>query len=165
MIRGQKVMLDADLAQLYEVPTKVFNQAVKRNMKRFPEGFMFRLSNVEASDLYSNRSQIVTGSQKHRDPRFSPYAFTELGVAMLSSVLSSDRAIEINIAIMKTFVRLREALQADERVKTELRRIETAIVDHDEKINALFLLVDELSQSPVGEEYSSRKIGFIQDDP
>src|SRR5713101_363960 len=84
VIRGQKVMLDSDLAELYRVPTKAFNQAVKRNHDRFPEDFMFRLSSDEL-----NRSQFVTGSQKHRDPRNLPYAFTELGVAMLSSVLSS----------------------------------------------------------------------------
>ena len=88
-IRGLKVMLDADLAELYQVPTKAFNQAVKRKLKRFPEDFMCRLSRQEL-----NRSQIVTGSQKHRDPRNAPYAFTELGVAMLSSVLSSNRAVQ-----------------------------------------------------------------------
>ena len=103
LIRGQKVMLDADLAELYRVPTKAFNQAVKRNPDRFPEDFMFRLSSDEL-----NQSQFVTGSQKHRDPRNLPYAFTELGVAMLSSVLSSKRAVQMNILIMRAFVKLRE---------------------------------------------------------
>ena len=90
LIRGEKVMLDRDLAELYEVQTKALNQAVRRNRDRFPSDFMFQLTKEEVGAL--NRSQIVTGSQKHRDPRFRPYAFTEQGVAMLSSVLRSKRA-------------------------------------------------------------------------
>jgi hypothetical protein len=92
LIRGQKVMLDSDLAELYQAPTKTLNQAVKRNPDRFPDDFMFRLTDEEAEA--SNRSQTVTGSQKHRDPRLLPYAFTEHGVAMLSSVLHSTRAVQ-----------------------------------------------------------------------
>src|SRR5882724_2659338 len=95
-LRGQKVMLDADLAELYQVSTKAFNQAVKRNLDRFPEDFMFRLTTVEL-----NRSQFVTGSRKHRDPRHLPYAFTEHGVAMLSSILNSAAAVQMNIVIMR----------------------------------------------------------------
>jgi hypothetical protein len=91
LIRGQKIMLDSDLAELYQVPTKAFNQAVKRNLGRFPSDFMFQLCAEEMELL--DRSQIVTGSQKHRDPRYLPYAFTEHGVAMLSAVLRSDRAV------------------------------------------------------------------------
>lgn len=106
VVRGEKVMLDADLAMLYDVPTKALNQAVKRNLKRFPADFMFQLTREEVETL--NRSQFVTGSQKHRDPRYPPYAFTEHGVAMLSSVLNSERAIEVNILIMRAFGRLRE---------------------------------------------------------
>ena len=96
LIRGEKVMLDRDLAELYEVKTKALNQAVRRNRDRFPSDFMFQLTKEESSEL--NRSQIVTGSQKHRDPRFAPYAFTEQGVAMLSSVLRSKRAVAVNVA-------------------------------------------------------------------
>ena len=95
LIRGQKVMLDRDLAELYDVQTKVLNQAVRRNLGRFPSDFMFQLTKEELSQL--NRSQFVTGSQKHRDPRFRPYAFTEQGVAMLSSVLRSERAVAVNV--------------------------------------------------------------------
>ena len=99
LIRGEKVMLDRDLAELYQVQTKALNQAVRRNLDRFPADFMFQLSEKEVEEL--NRSQFVTGSEKHRDPRFRPYAFTEQGVAMLSSVLRSKCAITVNIEIMR----------------------------------------------------------------
>ena len=108
LIRGQKVMLDSDLAGLYQVQTKKLNQAVKRNLDRFPGDFMFRLTAEETTAL--NRSQSVTGSQKHRDPRLLPYAFTEHGVAMLSSVLNSRRAVQMNIFIIRVFMKLREVL-------------------------------------------------------
>ena len=98
LIRGEKVMLDRDLAELYQVTTAALNQALSRNRERFPRDFMFQLTRSEVSQL--NRSQIVIGSQKHRDPRFRPYAFTEQGIAMLSSVLRSKRAISVNIEIM-----------------------------------------------------------------
>jgi hypothetical protein len=96
MVRGQRAILDAELAALYGVATKVLNQAVKRNVERFPEDFMFRLTRTETKAL--NRSQIVTGSQKHRDPRFPPFAFTEHGAIMAATVLNSPRAVEINVA-------------------------------------------------------------------
>jgi phage regulator Rha-like protein len=105
VIRGQRVMLDSDLAQLYEVETKVLNQAVKRNITRFPDNFMFQLSKNEWLNL---RSQIVTFSGDIR--KYTPYAFTEQGVAMLSSVLRSEKAIQVNIQIMNTFVKMRECL-------------------------------------------------------
>jgi|HubBroStandDraft_6_1064221.scaffolds.fasta_scaffold589788_1 hypothetical protein len=105
MIRGQKVIVDSDLADLYRVPTKVFNQGVKRNLERFPKDFMFRLTGKEIEIL---RSQIVTSSWGGR--RSLPYAFTEQGVAMLSSVLNSQRAVQVNIAIMRAFVKFREIL-------------------------------------------------------
>jgi hypothetical protein len=110
VIRGQKVILDTDLAELYGVPTKVFNQAVKRNRSRFPSDFMFQLKAAEARGLRSQilRSQIVTSSSSHGGRRYRPYAFTQEGVAMLSSVLKSDRAVQVNIAIMRAFVSLRE---------------------------------------------------------
>ena len=104
VINGQKVMLDSDLAKLYKVETKVQNQAIKRNIKRFPEDFMFQLS----FDQYDNlRSQIVTSSSNYGGRRYQPFVFTENGVAMLSSILKSDTAIEINIAIMRVFTKLR----------------------------------------------------------
>jgi hypothetical protein len=114
LIRSQKVMLDADLAALYGVETKVFNQAVRRNMDRFPEDFMFQLSAEEAAAL---RSQFVTLEKgRGRYPKYAPLAFSEHGVAMLSSVLRSKRAIQVNLAIMRTFVRLREALATNEEL-------------------------------------------------
>jgi hypothetical protein len=105
MIRGSKVMLDSDLANLYQVPTKVLNQAVRRNLDRFPVDFMFQLNDKELDDL---RSQIVTSKVGRGGRRYQPYAFTEHGVAMLSSVLASKRAISLNILIIRAFVRLRE---------------------------------------------------------
>lgn len=116
LIRGEKVMLDRDLAKLYDVSTAAQYQAVRRNSERFPEDFMFQLTSEEVSQL--NRSQIVIGSQKHRDPRSRPYAFTEQGVAMLSTVLRSKRAITVNIEIMRAFVKLRQILASN----TELSR-------------------------------------------
>ena len=117
-IRSERVMLDFDLAELYEVPTKALNQAVKRNIKRFPEDFMFRLNLSEWEAIRSQsvtasqssislRSQIVTASQNRRNTNVTPYAFTEQGVAMLSGVLNSDKAINMNIAIMRAFVEVR----------------------------------------------------------
>jgi len=124
LIRGQKVMLDSDLADLYQVETRALNQAVRRNLDRFPEDFMFQLFSEESEVL--NRSQIVMGSQKHRDPRFLPYAFTELGVAMLSSVLNSKRAIQMNIVIMRAFVRMRELLASHKDLARKLEQLEEA---------------------------------------
>ncbi len=108
VLRGQRVILDAELAALYGVPTKALNQAVKRNAERFPEDLMFRLSRTETEAL--NRSQIVTGHQKHRDPRFPPYAFTEHGAIMAATILSSPRAVEMSLYVIRAFVRLRELL-------------------------------------------------------
>src|SRR5580704_8438883 len=117
IIRGKKVMLDRDLASLYGVETKAFNQAVKRNMKRFPEDFMFQLTQEENKFL---RSQNVTLEQGQYS-KYAPYAFTEHGILMLSSVLNSDRAIEVNIQIMRTFTKLRELMivHKDLRIKIE----------------------------------------------
>lgn len=139
ILRGEKVMLDRDLANLYGVPTKVLNQAVKRNRRRFPTDFMFQLTRTEYGDL--NRSQIVTGSQKHRDPRYLPYAFTEHGAVMLATVLNSPAAIAASIHVVKAFVRLRAILavhkelakKLEEHVKTTNVRF-TAVYDLIEKI-------------------------------
>jgi hypothetical protein len=136
LIRGQKILLDEDLAGLYGVETRVLNQAVTRNMERFPEDFAFRLSKEEFENL---KSQIVTSSWGGR--RKPPRAFTEQGVAMLSSVLRSKRAVSVNIAIMRTFVRLREIL-AD---NTALRR---KIEQHDEQIKQLFLVLQRMLEAP-----------------
>ena len=108
VFRGHKVLLDSDLAELIGVPTKAFNQAVKRSAKRFPEDSMFRLSQAEAEAL--NRSQLVTGSQNHRDPRFPPSAFTERGTMMAAMILNSPRAVETSVYVVRAFVELRELL-------------------------------------------------------
>jgi len=148
LIRGQKVMLDADLAELYEVETKVLNQAVKRNIERFPDDFMFQLTAEEFANLKSQsdtsnlRSQIVTlkaGRGQHR--KYLPYAFTEQGVAMLSSVLRSSRAIEVNIAIMRTFVQLRQMLTSNAELSRKLAAMEK---NYDIKFKAIFEAIHQL---------------------
>ena len=128
-LRKRQVMFDFDLADLYGVSTKSLNQAVTRNLLRFPDDFMFRLTPEEI--LLLNRSQIVTGSQRHRDPKFPPRAFTQEGVAMLSGVLRSRRAIQINLGIMRAFVRLRDLLATN----ADLAR---KVAQHDRQIATLF---------------------------
>ena len=134
LIRDQKVMLDRDLAELYGVETRVLVQAVKRNLKRFPNDFMFQLTKKEFDNL---RSQFVISSS-WGGRRTPPYAFTEQGVAMLSSVLKSDRAIDVNVEIMRTFVRLREMLASHKDLARKLAALEKKYGEHDEKINAIF---------------------------
>src|SRR5215467_5593410 len=122
LIRGHKVMLDSDLADLYQVPTKVFNQAVKRNKARFPEDFLFRLTPEEAAAL---RSQIVTLDKgRGRYSKYAPFAFTEQGVAMLSAVLHSKRAVQMSIAIVRVFVRLRELLATHKELAHKMEELE-----------------------------------------
>ena len=150
LIRGQKVILDADLARLYEVETKVLVQAVKRNIRRFPEDFMFQLSKEEFDNL---RSQSVTSSWGGR--RYPPYAFTEQGVAMLSSVLHSNRAITVNIAIMRAFVQLREIISSNAKLA---RRLEDLEQKYDTQFKVVFEAIRELMKSP--EPVRKRPIGF-----
>ncbi len=121
IIRDQKVMLDSDLAELYEVDTKVLNQAVKRNITRFPQDFMFQLTTEEGENL---RSQIVTSSSIHGGRRYMPYVFTENGVAMLSSVLKSEKAIQINVSIMRIFTRLRSFLMLEKDLSDRVTKLE-----------------------------------------
>jgi hypothetical protein len=153
-IRGQKVMLDYDLAALYEVPTKVFNQAVKRNAARFPSDFMFQLNQKEFEHL---RSQFVTSSWGGR--RYMPNAFTEQGVAMLSSVLNSEKAIEVNIAIMRTFVLIRQHALQYKDLQEKLMKLEKRSNKNFKEIyHALNLLLEDKS---VQEEQKAREpIGF-----
>jgi hypothetical protein len=152
VIRGPKVMLDADLAELYQVPTKAFNQAVKRNMNRFPGDFMFRLT---AGEL--NRSQFVTGTQKHRDPRYLPYAFTEHGVAMLSSVLNSDRAVQMNIIIIRTFIKLRELLATHKDLARQIEKLSATQKDHA----ALFtIVIKDIENLATGMKREFKKLEF-----
>lgn len=154
LIRGQKVMLDSELAGLYGVPTKVLNQAVKRHRKRFPSDFMFRLSPQEAKFL---RSQIVTSNKGRGGRRYAPLVFTEQGVAMLSSVLNSERAIQVNIAIMRAFVRLRRMLATHRQSAQELAEMERKIEGHDQQIRSIFDAIRHLMAPP---EPPKRRIGF-----
>lgn len=149
--RGKKVMFDRDLAVLYGVKTKVLNQAVKRNLSRFPEDFMFQLSLVEFENL---RSQTVTSSFNHGGQRYLPFVFTEQGVAMLSSVLSSERAIMVNIQIMRIFTKMREMLIEDDELRRKLELMEK---QYDEK----FLIVFHAIQRLLDEKYEeTTEIGF-----
>lgn len=155
-LRGQKVLLDFDLAALYGGATKVLNQAMKRNRKRFPNDFMFQLSTSETSSL-RNWSQFVTSSRKHRGESYRPYAFTEQGVAMLSSVLNSERAVEVNIAIMRAFVRLRQTLETNRELAQKFSELERRVGKHDEKIAAIIEAIRQLMTPP---ERPRREIGF-----
>ncbi len=165
IIRSHRVMLDSDLAELYGVSTKRLNEQVRRNIRRFPEDFMFQLTNQEAAIL---RSQIATsrsGSQRSQiatfesygGRRYLPYVFTEQGVAMLSGVLKSDRAIDVNVAIMRAFVRLRQILSAHKELSAKLDQLEKKTEKHDEEIQAIFSAIRQLMKPP---EPARRKIGF-----
>jgi len=149
-IRDQKVMLDADLATIYGVATKVLIQAVKRNIERFPEDFMFQLTNQEFNNL---RSQSVTSSWGGR--RTPPYAFTEQGVAMLSSVLRSKQAIQVNIEIMRTFVRLRQILSTNTELASKLEALEKK---YDSQFRVVFDAIRELMKP--NDPKNKRTIGF-----
>ena len=146
VIRGQEVMLDSDLAELYQVPTKRLNEAVKRNLDRFPIDFMLRVSPQELTSM--NRSQIATGSQKHRDPRSAPFAFTEHGVAMLSSVLKSKLAVQMNIFIIRAFIQLRKMLIQHESLSRRVQKTEKTIKLHDEVLFAVVEDVKKLKNPP-----------------
>ncbi len=152
MIRGHKVMLDSELAQLYGVKVKVLVQSVKRNIERFPIDFMFQLNGAEYEIL---RSQFVTSSYGGR--RYLPYVFTEQGVAMLSSILRSKRAVQVNIAIMRAFVKLRQILATHKELAAKLRELENKVSKHDTDILAIFEAIRQLMAPP---EPSKRRIGF-----
>ena len=151
LIRNKKVMLDSDLAKLYDVETKVLNQAVKRNIARFPKDFMFRLNKEEALEL--SRSQIVT-LKRGQNIKYLPHVFTENGVAMLSSVLNSEMAIQVNIQIMRTFTKIREMLSSHKDLK---RKIEEMEKKYDSQFKIVFNAIKELMTPP---EKQVRKIGF-----
>ena len=155
LIRNQKVMLSVDLAELYGVETRALNQAVKRNIERFPEDFMFQLNDIEFQNL---KSQIVTSSWGGMR-RANPYAFTEQGIAMLSSVLKSDRAIKVNIEIMRTFVKIRKIILQNKDLADKLAQLEIKTEKHDKDIKAIIDAIRQLMTPP---EKTKRKIGFIK---
>jgi len=152
LIRGQKVMLDSDLAELYGVEIRVLNQAVTRNIKRFPSDFMFQLSEDEDKSLRSQFVILKTGRGKHR--KYLPYVFTEQGVAMLSSVLNSERAIDVNIQIMRAFARLRKMIASHEGLARKLDDLEKK---YDGQFHVVFEAIRQLMAT---EEKPKRKIGF-----
>jgi len=156
-IRNQKVMLDRDLAILYEVENRVLNQAVKRNLSRFPEDFMFQLTENEYNSL---RSQIVIlkkGRGEHQ--KYLPFAFTEHGILMLSSVLKSDKAIQTNIQIMRIFTKVRQMLLDTTEIKVDILQIQKKLENHDKNIELVFSYLDELTEKKENE--SERvKIGY-----
>ncbi len=156
-LRHQRVLLDADLAVLYGVATKVLLQAIRRYPERFPEDFMFQLNNQEFADL---RSQIVTSNRGGR--RYLPYAFTEQGVAMLSSVLHSPRAIAINIEIMRAFVRLRAMASTNKELAGKLNELERKLSSHDQAIAGILDAIRRLMAPPP--QPRKRSIGFIRQD-
>ncbi|MCX5750647.1 MAG: ORF6N domain-containing protein [Candidatus Saganbacteria bacterium] len=154
LIRGQKGMLDRDLAQLYGVSTKVLNQAVKRNLNRFPADFMFQLTEEE-------QEEVVTICDHLKALKFSyqlPHVFTEQGVAMLSSVLNSEKAIEVNIVIMRVFVRIRQIFIAHKELAEKIMELDEKYGKHDGQIHAIFGVIRKLIAGP---RKRTRKIGFI----
>ena len=184
VMRNQRVILDADLARLYGVTTKAFNQAVKRNADRFPEDFAFQLTIQEVAQLRSqaatssmelidtqredqnrsqiatssNRSQFVTGSQKHRDPRLRPWAFTEHGAVMAANILRSERAIHMSVFVVRVFVRLREHVAANQAILKRLAEIDRTLLQHDSALLDLYeKLLPLLQPLP---DHPKRRIGF-----
>ena len=155
LIRGQKVMIDSDLSRLYQVATRVLLQAVKRNPNRFPEDFMFRLSRKEHESL---RSQSVISNTGRGGRRYLPYAFTEHGVVMVCSVLGSRRAIQMNILIVRAFVRLRELHSSHQDLASRVERLESSSEHHTSVINILAEEIEELKQPPPLPP--KRRIGF-----
>jgi hypothetical protein len=150
-IRGLKVMIDRDLAEIYGVETRILNQTVKRNFKRFPIDFMFQMTEIE---LQNWKSQIVTSNKERMGIRKLPFLFTEQGVTMLSCVLNSDRAIEVNIRIVRTFTRLREMLVGNKDVLLKLEKLDKKIITighdvsmHDREIETLFELIKEIMET------------------
>jgi phage regulator Rha-like protein len=154
-MRGQRVMLDADLATMYGVPTKRLNEAVGRNLTRFPDDFMFRLTPEEADSLRSQFATLKAGRGQHK--KYLPRAFTEQGVAMLSSVLNSEQAVQVNIAIIRAFVWMRQAALAYREFADKVAELEEAVGKHDAAIGGIIETLREMILSPDKEK---RRIGF-----
>jgi hypothetical protein len=158
LIRGKKVMLDVTLAQLYEVETRILMQAVKRNSKRFPEDFIFQLTDEEGENL---RSQIVISSLGHGGRRYLPYVFTEHGVAMLSAVLKSQKAIEMSVFIIRSFVRLREMLATHKDLAYKMEELEKEQKEHGKQITEIYSFLKQLIEKP---PEPKKRIGFDTSD-
>jgi len=172
-IRGERVMLDMDLAALYEVEVRVLNQAVKRNIKRFPADFMFQLLPIEWKKMSSQNvttynddnssSQIVMMElPKNRGGRYLPYAFTEQGIAMLSGILNSDIAINMNIAIMRAFVAIRRLMIQPMDIKQQLTEIKERLGEHDSQLNEIYEAMENLLDEKIAQKRwdERERIGF-----
>jgi hypothetical protein len=171
-IRGERVMLDRDLAALYEIETKALNLAVKRNIKRFPKDFMFQLTKEEFDDLRFQietsksddllRLQTETSKKGHGGTRYLPYVFTEQGVAMLSGILNSDKAIAMNITIMRAFVEIRKILIQENDFRIQLKEIKERLGDHDAQLNQIYDAMENLLDEKAAQrKWEARKrIGF-----
>jgi len=162
-IRGKKVMLDMDLAGLYGLETKQLKRAVRRNLKRFPEDFMFELTSDELTDW---RSQFGTSNREKMGMRIPPFAFTEHGVLMLASVLNSAQAIQVNIQIVRIFIKMREMLIDNQEFTEQIKQIGMRLSDHDEKIMVIFEYLRQLEHSKKQQEdqENRRKIGFRKEE-
>lgn len=156
VIRGQRVMLDSDLAEVYEVATKVLNQSVKRNVHRFPQDFMFQLSDSEADNL---RSQFVTSNSKRGGRRYLPYVFTEHGAVMLASVLNSPTAVEASIIVVRAFVKIRSMLHLYQDLADRVEELEKVTDYHGQKFGVVSGLLSQIMRDP---KYLKRKIGFVE---
>jgi hypothetical protein len=168
-IRGRKVMLSHDLAALYGVSTKAFNQAVKRNADRFPPDFVFQLTQQEAQALRSqsvtsngagSRSQIVT-LKRGSNIKYLPYAFSEHGAVMAATILNSPRAVEVSVFVVRAFVRLSRAAADQRRFALKLAEIEATLATHDRSLQVVFATIKQLMQPP---EPKKKRIGFVTDD-
>ncbi len=161
LIRGQKVMIDRDLAELYGVETRTLNQAVRRNLRRFPEDFMFQLTVKEFENW---KSQIVISNSERMSIRKAPLVFTEQGIAMLSSVLNSNQAISVNIQIIRIFTTMRTMLSSQNELILAMERIKNKQVDHEEKISLILRYIRKIQESKQAEiDFSERpRIGFMK---
>jgi hypothetical protein len=159
ILRGQRVILDSDLAALYDVPVKRLNEQVKRNIDRFPDDFAFTLTEDEHEALRSQFATLKGGRGEHR--KYLPRAFTEHGALMAASVLSSPKAVEMSILVVRAFVRLRQILAANRQLAVKLNELERKVAAHDKNILSLFQVVRSLMAEP---EKPARKIGFGRKD-
>ena len=164
IIRGQKVIFDSDLAGLYAVPTKRLNEQVKRNHERFPKDFMFQLSKTEAQEWFRSRSQNAT-LKRGKNTKYLPYVFTEHGALMVANVLNSARAVKMSVYIIRTFIRLRETLAANQILEGRLAEIERVLLDHDQTLKDLFEKIRPLlfpeKKDVIGFNLTTRRIGKI----
>lgn len=163
VIRGQRVMLDADLAEVYQVETRVLKQAVRRNRHRFPDDFLFELSSDEISSLERSRSQTVTlnksGSKRGSNIKYAPFAFTEHGAVMLATVLNSRTAVEASIVVVRAFVNLRSILSLHQDLAKRVDQLARVAVNHENEFEVVFQLLGEIMRDP---RYLKRKIGFVE---